>query len=146
VRDAIVFSYGRRAAQQARGGRSARVATRIDGFRQVDEAQMVAAGEVIFRAGEPGRLMYVVKSGKVDIFLGGELIDSVGAGGIIGEMAIISDEPRVATAVAQTDCTLTPIDQRRFELLVQETPYFAVMVMRVLAERLRRRHSLARWR
>ncbi|HWQ14919.1 MAG TPA: cyclic nucleotide-binding domain-containing protein [Roseiflexaceae bacterium] len=119
--------------------------TTIAAVRQTDETQVYAAGEVIFRAGEPGALMYVVKSGKVDISLGGELIDSVGAGGIIGEMAIISDEPRVATAIARTDCVLTPIDQRRFELLVQETPYFAIMVMRVLAERLRRRHYRTRW-
>jgi CRP-like cAMP-binding protein len=122
------------------------VATTIEGERQRDETLAAAAGDVIFRAGDPGDLMYVVKSGKVDIYLGGELIDSVGAGGIIGEMAIISDEPRSATALARTDCTLTPIDRRRFELLVQETPHFAVMVMRVLAERLRRRHYLARWR
>ena len=111
--------------------------------RREDEIHVVPAGEVIFRAGDPGDVMYLVKSGWVDISLGGEILDSVGPGGIFGEMALIGDEPRSATDVARTDCTLTPIDEARFEFLVQETPYFAVMVMRVLADRLRRSNERA---
>ncbi|HEU5100134.1 MAG TPA: Crp/Fnr family transcriptional regulator [Roseiflexaceae bacterium] len=62
-----------------------------------------------------------------------------GPGGIVGEMALIDDRPRSATAVAATDCRLVPIDERRFTFLVQQTPMFALAVMRVMAERLRRR-------
>ena len=111
----------------------------VDILRHTDEAARFAAGDVIFRMGEPGDVMYVVKSGKVDIVSCGALIDTVGPGGIIGEMALIGGEPRSATALARTDCVLTPIDERRFESLVQQAPYFAVMVMRVLVDRLRRR-------
>jgi CRP/FNR family transcriptional regulator, cyclic AMP receptor protein len=112
--------------------------------RPTDEVHVCAPGDVIFRTGDPGDVMYLVKTGWVDIFLGSELLDSVGPGGIFGEMALIGDEPRSATAIARTDCTLTPIDSGRFEFLVQETPYFAVMVMRVLADRLRRRNERSR--
>ena len=51
---------------------------------------------------------------------------------------MIDREPRSATAVAETDCELVPIDKRRFWFLVQETPYFAEIVMRVMVDRLRR--------
>ncbi|HRS39809.1 MAG TPA: cyclic nucleotide-binding domain-containing protein, partial [Bacteroidia bacterium] len=88
-------------------------------------------------------LAEMIRQGKVDIIYGGALIDTVGQGGIIGEMALIGGEPRSATAVARTGCALTPIDERRFETLVQEAPYFAVMVMRVLVRRLRRSNELA---
>ncbi|MEN9934231.1 MAG: hypothetical protein RLZZ387_810 [Chloroflexota bacterium] len=111
----------------------------LEQVRHTDETVRFAAGQVIFRLGDPGDAMYVVKSGKVDIVCGESLIDTVGPGGIVGEMALIGGELRSATAVARTDCALTPIDERRFEVLVQQTPSFAVMVMRVLVQRLRRR-------
>ena len=57
---------------------------------------------------------------------------------MFGEMALIDREPRSATAIAETDCELVVIDKRRFWFLVQETPYFAEIVMRVMADRLRR--------
>jgi CRP/FNR family transcriptional regulator, cyclic AMP receptor protein len=82
--------------------------------------------------------MYVVQEGDVDIVLADRVSDSSGPGGIIGEMALISDKPRSATAVAKTDCKLVPIDEKRFTFLVQQTPYFAIQVMRVIAARLRR--------
>jgi CRP/FNR family transcriptional regulator, cyclic AMP receptor protein len=119
------------------------VSRMVEVLHRGGETVRFAAGQVIFRAGEPGDLMYVVKSGKVDIVYGGELLDTVGAGGIIGEMALIGGESRSANAVARTDCALTPIDERRFEALVQEAPYFAVMVMRVLVTRLRQRNEVS---
>ena len=48
-------------------------------------------------------------------------------------MAVIDREPRSASAVAESDCGLVTIDKRRFWFLVQETPYFAEIVMRVMA-------------
>jgi len=57
-------------------------------------------------------------------------------------MAMVDGQPRTAAAVARTDCQLVPIDQKRFQFLVQQTPYFAIEVMRVLVERLRRADRL----
>jgi CRP/FNR family transcriptional regulator, cyclic AMP receptor protein len=53
-------------------------------------------------------------------------------------MALIDSLPRSATAIAVTDCRLAPINEKQFLLLVQETPFFSLYVMRVLAERLRK--------
>jgi CRP-like cAMP-binding protein len=57
---------------------------------------------------------------------------------IVGELALINDEPRSATVVAKTDCRLVAVDRRRFEYMVQETPFFGLAVMKVLADRLRK--------
>jgi CRP/FNR family transcriptional regulator, cyclic AMP receptor protein len=112
--------------------------TTLNLFRNSTNVLSYTAGQTIFEAGTPGDIMYVVQEGDVDIVLTGRVIDSSGPGGIIGEMALISDKPRSATAVAKTDCKLVPIDEKRFTFLVQQTPYFAIQVMRVIAERLRR--------
>ena len=56
---------------------------------------------------------------------------------IFGEMALIDNEPRSATAVAITDVELVPISEKQFLFLVTQTPYFALKVMRILAQRLR---------
>ena len=56
---------------------------------------------------------------------------------IFGEMALIDSEPRSATAVAITDVELVAISEKQFLFLVSQTPYFALKVMRTLAQRLR---------
>ncbi len=106
-------------------------------FRFAKDFKSVAAGEAIFKAGEIGDLMYSVKEGEVDVLVGGRVVETVGPGGILGEMALIDRQPRSATAVAKTDCTLVPINEERFKYLIQQTPYFAIEVMRVMARRLR---------
>ena len=107
-------------------------------FRHAADAIDRKAGEVIFTAGDPGDRMYVVIEGEVDVLFEGRVIETTGPGGILGEMALIDRSPRSATAVAKTDCKLAPIDEKRFEFLVGQTPFFALHVMRVMCERLRR--------
>jgi CRP-like cAMP-binding protein len=53
-------------------------------------------------------------------------------------MALIEREPRTPTAVARTECEVVPIDERRFRFLVQQTPMFALEVLRVMSSRLRK--------
>ena len=101
------------------------------------QPQTFKAGDVIFREGEPGRFMYVISGGEVEILIGPQVVETAGAGSIFGEMALIDGGARSATAVAKTDCELVGIDQKRFEFLVQQTPFFALEVMQVMAERLR---------
>lgn len=100
------------------------------------------AGSVIFATGDPGKAMYVVSEGEVDIQVGGNVVECIRPGSIFGEMALIDNSPRSATAIAKTDCKVVPLDQRRFQFLVQETPFFALQVMTIMANRLR--HANAR--
>jgi CRP/FNR family cyclic AMP-dependent transcriptional regulator len=103
------------------------------------EAEEFPAGTTVFSEGEPGDRLYVVRSGSVALSAHGTTLESVCENELFGEMALIDLEPRSATAVAETDCELVAIDKRRFWFLVQETPYFAEIVMRTMADRLRRR-------
>jgi CRP-like cAMP-binding protein len=111
---------------------------KIELFRHAENQRAYAAGEVIFREGEPGDCMYAVVEGEVEIRIGERVVERTGPGGVIGELALIDRSPRSASAVAATPCSLAPIDEKRFQFMVQETPFFALQVMRVLAERLRR--------
>jgi len=94
-------------------------------------------GDVLFREGETGNVMYAIVDGSVDVSVRGTVVDQVHAGSIIGEMAIIDKSPRSATAIAATDVTVAPVDRPRFVFLVQVHPSFALLVMEVMAERLR---------
>lgn len=111
-------------------------------FGGIDEYQSFKAGAAIFREGDLGRNMYIVAEGQVNITLNNLVIDTVNPGGIIGELALIDDKPRSASAIAKTDCVLAPVNREHFLILVQRTPLFALQVMRVITERLRRANSL----
>ena len=108
-------------------------------FQHSKDQESFAAEQVIFAEGQPGKKMYVVTAAEVNILVSETLIETLGVGDILGEMALIDTQPRSATAIAKTDCQLAPIDEQRFSFLVQQTPYFAIQVMRIMADRLRRR-------
>ena len=94
-------------------------------------------GETIFKKDDPATELYVIQSGRVEIQYGNRLLDTLEEHNIFGEMALIDSAPRSATAVASTDVVLIPVSEKQFLFLVSETPFFALMVMRVLARRLR---------
>ena len=96
------------------------------------------AGKVVFREGDPGDAVYVVLDGKVELRVGGRLVETVGPGGILGEMALIEHAPRVATATAKIASDLLPISEARFTTMIQQTPSFALQIMKVMAGRLRK--------
>lgn len=111
----------------------------LDIFRHDDaHAETFAAGATIFEQGETADYMYVVVDGAVDIRLGNVVLETVEAGGLLGEMALIEQLPRSASAVAARDTKLSAVDRKRFLFLVQNHPFFALQVMEVLAHRLRR--------
>jgi CRP-like cAMP-binding protein len=112
------------------------IATRL--FEHASDARPVAAGTTIFNAGDERDYMYAVLEGEVDIAVNGRVVETVESGGIFGEMALIDKDRRTATAVARTDAKIVAVDERRFLFLIQQTPNFALHVMRVLSERLRR--------
>jgi len=108
-------------------------------FRNSDYYIHLKAGETVFKEGEPGDEMYVVLEGEVDIIIHDSVVETVGVDSFLGELALIDERPRSATAVAKTDCKLAPINQNRFKFLVQQTPHFALHLMKRMAERLRSR-------
>jgi CRP/FNR family transcriptional regulator, cyclic AMP receptor protein len=110
----------------------------INMFRSSPDAAVVPAGEVLFEEGESGDLMFAVADGLVELTHGGAIIEKIGPGGIVGEMALVDDAPRSATATTATETRVVRVDREHFAYLVQEHPTFALQVMSVMAERLRK--------
>lgn len=96
------------------------------------------AGSTIFKEGDKGVCMYFVQNGTVELRVGGKTVQTVEAGAFFGEMALIDDAPRSASAHAATDCRLMPVDRDRFEVLIRRTPDFVVEMMRAIASRMRK--------
>ncbi|MFH0934989.1 MAG: cyclic nucleotide-binding domain-containing protein [Pseudomonadota bacterium] len=111
-------------------------------FRHETDLLALKAGQTLFNEGEHGDLMYVVMSGTVMIVINNKVVEAAEAGAIVGEMAMVDDGARSATVIAKTDSALLPIDRKRFNFLVQQTPNFALHVMRVIADRLRRTDAI----
>jgi len=115
--------------------------TMVDLFRNEGEFVTFARDQTIFAEGERGELMYAVLEGQVELRVKGHLVETLGPGGIIGEMALVDHEPRAATATAKSECKLVPITEKRFMFMIQQTPHFAVQIIKVIAERLRRMNA-----
>ena len=115
----------------------------LEMFKAEESARVCKAGEVIFRAFEMGSEMYVVLEGEVELAIGSNVVETLRPGELFGEMALIDQEPRVATATAKTACKLAVIPERRFLFLVQTAPHFALHIMKVMADRLRKMNARA---
>jgi len=117
---------------------------KVDSLVNEGTPREFAAGEVIFREYEMGAEMYVVLEGEVELTIGTRIVETLGQGEPFGEMALIDQSPRTATAIAKTACKVAVIPERRFLFLVQQTPWFALAIMKVMADRLRKSNLRAR--
>jgi CRP-like cAMP-binding protein len=82
-------------------------------------------------------MLFVLATGSAEVIVNNRVVETLQHGSIVGEMGIVSPGPRSATVVASTDCEFVAVDEKRFLFLVQQTPFFATQVMRVMADRLR---------
>lgn len=110
---------------------------KIQLFKHSDDVRSVKAGETIFSQGEIGEEMFIVRSGQVEVRIGDKLITAIGEDEVFGEMALIDDGPRSASALAVTDTELIPVSRKRFEFMVQQSPGFALTMLKIFAQRLR---------
>lgn len=110
----------------------------LDILRNEPETRSFDAGQLIFQAGEHGDCMFIVLDGQVELSVRGKVLERIGAGGVMGEMALIDGEPRSASALTLSETTVVPIRRERFDALVQQNPGFSIELMRVVVARLRR--------
>jgi CRP-like cAMP-binding protein len=114
----------------------------IEIFNHNGTKTLVPAGEALFREGGEGNLMYILETGVAEVLVQNRLIETLEHGSIVGEMGLVSPGPHSASVIAKTDCEFVVVDEKRFQFLVQQTPYFAIQVMRLMAERLRATNKL----
>ena len=114
------------------------MAVKLNLFAIEENPRLCEAGEVIFREYDMGAEMYVIVEGEVELRIAQSVVETLGPGEPFGEMALIDQAPRTATAIAKTDCKLAVIPEKRFLFMIQTTPHFALQIMKVMADRLRR--------
>jgi CRP-like cAMP-binding protein len=116
----------------------------FDGFTPEDLRRVVelsdelvlSAGSVLVDQGDPGTHCYVIIEGIASVYVRGEHVASVGAGSMVGEMALVDHRPRTATVVADTDLDLLRFDSAAFAKLLDEMPKASERVMALLRTRL----------
>jgi len=101
----------------------------------------VKAGQTIVSEGDDGTLMYMIRSGTVEVQVNGVPVEEISEGGIFGEMALLERTTRSADIVAKTDVHAVPLDEKRFMVLMGKVPHFNLMVMRLLARRIRKMNA-----
>ena len=97
---------------------------------------------LIFKEGQAGTFMYLVKAGKVGIAVGNTIVEVVGPGGTFGEMAVVDQSPRTARAGAIDETELVAIDRASLLEVVRKQPAVAMAMLRAIADRLRHMNSL----
>ena len=98
-------------------------------------------GEVIFEENADDKEMYIVYSGSVDIFKNTDdkclFVTKIDEGDFFGEMAVVDNSPRSASAVAAEETQLIVLDEAKFLYLLRHQPHFALIVMQRLCDMVR---------
>lgn len=96
-------------------------------------------GAVVFRRGDAGDAAYIVRSGAVEILAGeddADTVASLGADSVVGELALLTGEPRSATLRTTAPTELLAIDRADFDAMVAEQPSVGLELSRQLSRRL----------
>jgi CRP/FNR family cyclic AMP-dependent transcriptional regulator len=104
-------------------------------FAALGEPVDAEAGAVLIDQGDVGVECFLVLEGEAGILSGGQHVASIGAGAVVGEMALIGHKPRNASVVAQTPMRLLAFDIPSFKKLLDEMPGAQKYVYDLLAER-----------
>ncbi|MFN6560755.1 MAG: cyclic nucleotide-binding domain-containing protein [Nostoc sp. ChiSLP01] len=105
-------------------------------FQKQPNPKVFSPGEVIFEERQTGNIMYGIVEGQVDISIKGKVVETIDTGEVFGVGILIGVKNRTYTAIAKTDCKLAFLDEKAFLFAVQETPMFAIKVMKSYSERL----------
>jgi NTE family protein len=106
----------------------------------------VAAGDWLFREGDPGDAMYVVRAGRLQLFRDGEEaagVRELGRGSALGELSLLTSSPRSASVRAARHSELIAIDRDDFQRLLRDAPELALALTRVLGDHLRASRPMA---
>ena len=107
-------------------------------FQKQPDPQAFSAGEVIFEEGQSGDHMYGILEGEVDILVNGKVVETIETGEVFGVGVLVGVKNRNYTAIAKVNTKLAFVNEKRFLFAVQETPMFALQVMKSYSERLSR--------
>jgi CRP/FNR family transcriptional regulator, cyclic AMP receptor protein len=104
--------------------------------RLVDEVDL-KPGYVLMREGDIGREFFVIIEGQVRVERGGHTIRTMGPGEFVGDIALVTERPRTATATTETACRLLVLSHGAFHQLMDRYPSIRMSVLESMAIRLR---------
>lgn len=108
-------------------------------YQRHGDEKILTTGEIIFEEGDKEEIMYGVVEGEVDMYVNGKWVETIQKGDVFGVGALVHpDQLRTSTAIAKTDCVLASLNRQRFLFATQQTPMFALEVMRSYSDRFRR--------
>ncbi len=111
----------------------------VEIFQKSSSPLTYVAGQTIFQEGETGSVMYGIIEGEVDLIVDGKVVETITTGDVFGEGALVQPEhDRASTAIAKTDCIIASLDRERFLFAIENTPMFAIDVLRSYSNRARR--------
>lgn len=93
------------------------------------------AGHQLFDQGDQGHKMYIIKSGSVKIFRGDEDMATLSVGDFFGEMALMGELPRNASAKTTEESEIFYLDKKDFDVLLENNPEVAEQIKKTFAER-----------
>jgi CRP/FNR family transcriptional regulator, cyclic AMP receptor protein len=97
-----------------------------------------AEGELLFKEGDVGRALFILEAGQVEVFrqISGrpQRVAVLGSGGYLGEMSLLDDLPRTASARALTVCRVYLLYKTELDALMSQAPHLAAAIMAHLAE------------
>jgi len=114
----------------------------LDALKEVGTMRKFAQDDFIFREGETGNVMYIILSGRVDVYINSFndfpiKVSEIGPGNFVGEMSLLDDQPRSATIIAGTDTIAMAIDKGNFQNFICRQPSLAYKIMKGLSTRVR---------
>ena len=113
---------------------------RMELARHVDELP-IKSGTVLTKQGGPGDAFYLIVDGKADVIRNGTKIARLGAGDVVGEMALLDGEPRSATVMMISDGTVLTMHRREFRAVLHDIPGISQKMLVALSLRLREANS-----
>jgi uncharacterized membrane protein len=113
------------------------------------EERAIGVGETVFHEGEPGDELFLVKDGRVQVFITSDIGDKITladaqSGDVFGEISLLDGGPRTASAAAIDATTVLKLDRDRLFELVQRHPHVALDLLTVMGQRLRATDELLR--
>ena len=117
--------------------------TELGELAAVIDSQSVAAGEIVFHAGDLGDALYIVRSGEVELYVkdttGQKIVLTVASeNDLFGELSMLDSRPRSATSAALTDCELLLLDRDDLLLLFKKQPDAALNMLAAMSGMLRK--------
>jgi hypothetical protein len=103
----------------------------------VMKVTMLRSGKTLFHKGDLGDAMYIIVEGEIEVHDSGQTLATLSDNAILGEMSLLDNEARIASATAVSDCHLLQLQREAFELLIYDHPIILKGIATTLSRRLR---------